>query len=78
MAPGAGAAVGAGAGTRCFGFKGGIGTASRRIAEVRATERGLANMRFVTGVLEEVGTLAPGPYDYIDCCGVLHHLASPK
>jgi SAM-dependent methyltransferase len=22
--------------------------------------------------------LAPGPYDYIDCCGVLHHLESPE
>ncbi|MEQ9335344.1 class I SAM-dependent methyltransferase [Thalassobaculum sp.] len=55
-----------------------LSTASRRIAEARATERGLANMRFVTGVLEEVGTLAPGPYDYVDCCGVLHHLASPE
>jgi hypothetical protein len=35
-------------------------------------------MRFVTGVIEEVGALAPGPYDYVDCCGVLHHLASPE
>ena len=55
-----------------------LSNASRRIAEARAVERGLSNMRFVTGVLEEVGALAPGPYDYIDCCGVLHHLASPE
>jgi len=55
-----------------------LSTASRRIAEARATERGLANMRFVTGVIEDVGALAPGPYDYVDCCGVLHHLASPE
>jgi len=55
-----------------------LSTASRRIAEARAAERGLTNMRFVTGVIEEVATLAPGPYDYVDCCGVLHHLASPE
>jgi SAM-dependent methyltransferase len=35
-------------------------------------------MRFVTGSLLEVATLAPGPYDYIDCCGVLHHLSDPE
>lgn len=55
-----------------------LSTASRRIAEARAAERRLTNMRFVTGVIEEVGRVAPGPYDYIDCCGVLHHLASPE
>lgn len=55
-----------------------LSAASRRIAEARAAERGLTNMRFVTGVIEEVATLAPGPYDYVDCCGVLHHLASPE
>ena len=55
-----------------------LSTTSRRVAEARAAERGLTNMRFVTGVIEEVGALAPGPYDYVDCCGVLHHLASPE
>lgn len=55
-----------------------MSTASRRVAESRAVERGLSNMRFVTGMIEEVGALAAGPYDYIDCCGVLHHLASPE
>ena len=55
-----------------------MSTASRRIAEARAVARGLPNMRFVTGALEEVAALASGPYDYIDCCGVLHHLASPE
>lgn len=55
-----------------------LSAASRGIAEARAAERGLANMRFVTGTIEAVGDLAPGPYDYIDCCGVLHHLASPE
>jgi len=54
-----------------------LSAASRRIAEARAQERGLANIRFVTGSLLELPRLAPGPYDYIDCCGVLHHLTDP-
>lgn len=51
--------------------------AARGIAEARATARDLGNIRFVTGSLLDVATLAPGLYDYIDCCGVLHHLADP-
>jgi SAM-dependent methyltransferase len=51
--------------------------ASRRIAEARAEARGLANLRFLTGSLYDLPELAPGPYDYIDCCGVLHHLHDP-
>lgn len=53
-----------------------LSTASRAIAEKRAAIRGL-DITFVTGSLLEVGTLAPGPYDYIDCSGVLHHLPDP-
>ncbi len=48
------------------------------IARARAEARGLANIDFVTGSLLEAAALAPGPYDYIDCCGVLHHLADPE
>jgi SAM-dependent methyltransferase len=51
--------------------------AARRIAEARAEARGLANLRFLTGSLYDLPELAPGPYDYIDCCGVLHHLHDP-
>ncbi len=51
---------------------------TRAVAEARAKARGLTNIRFVTGSLLEVAELAPGPYDYIDCCGVLHHLAEPE
>jgi SAM-dependent methyltransferase len=51
--------------------------AARRIAEARAAARGLANLRFVTGSLFELDALAPGPFDYVDCCGVLHHLEDP-
>ena len=52
-------------------------TEGRDRGEARAAARGLANSDFVTGSLLEVAELAPGPYDYIDCCGVLHHLADP-
>lgn len=54
-----------------------LSAASRRIAEARAKVRGLKNIRFLTGSLFDLAQLAPGPYDYIDCCGVLHHLPDP-
>lgn len=50
---------------------------SRAVAEDRARIRGLDRIRFVTGSLLDLAELAPGPYDYVDCCGVLHHLADP-
>lgn len=51
---------------------------SQSIAEERAQIRGLANIRFVRGSLLDVAEIAPGPWDYIDCCGVLHHLEDPE
>jgi SAM-dependent methyltransferase len=54
-----------------------LSTASRRIAEARAAARGLANIRFHTGSLLDLPELRLGWFDYIDCCGVLHHLADP-
>ncbi|NNG04312.1 MAG: class I SAM-dependent methyltransferase [Inquilinus sp.] len=54
-----------------------LSQASRATAEARAAARGLNSIRFVTGSLLEVATAAPGPYHYIDCCGVLHHLPEP-
>lgn len=56
-----------------------LSEASRRIAEARMAARGLA-ARFLTGDLAEAPALAAaeGPFDYIDCCGVLHHLADPE
>jgi len=51
--------------------------AARQVAEARAKARGLANLRFVTASLLDLATLGLGPFDYIDCCGVLHHLADP-
>lgn len=53
-----------------------LSTASRRIAEARAAARGLSGIRFLTGDLMEAPAL--GPFDYIDCCGVLHHLPEPQ
>lgn len=52
--------------------------ASRRIAEARAAARKLDDMiEFRTGSLLDAAAIGPGPYDYVDCCGVLHHLADP-
>lgn len=52
-----------------------LSTASRQIAEARARARGLTGITFVSGSLLD----APdhGLFDYIDCCGVLHHLPDP-
>lgn len=52
-----------------------LSTASRAIAEARAGARGLEGIRFVTADLMTAPEL--GPFDYIDCCGVLHHLPDP-
>lgn len=49
--------------------------ASRAVAEARAAARGLGSIRFVTGDLLSAPEL--GRFDYIDCCGVLHHLPDP-
>lgn len=54
-----------------------LSTASQKIAQERAKVRGLGNIEFVQGSLLEVGELGLGPFDYIDCCGVLHHLDDP-
>jgi SAM-dependent methyltransferase len=54
-----------------------MSTAARRTAEERAAVRGLTNIRFVTGSLTELESLGLGHFDYIDCCGVLHHLEDP-
>ncbi|CAK0763670.1 Methyltransferase domain-containing protein [uncultured Gammaproteobacteria bacterium] len=48
---------------------------ARAIAQARAERRRLTNIEFHQGSLLELGGL--GPFDYIDCCGVLHHLDDP-
>ncbi|WP_043338944.1 methyltransferase [Belnapia moabensis] len=52
-------------------------TAARRIAEGRAAARKLGNIRFENGSLLDLGESGLGPFDYVDCCGVLHHLPDP-
>ncbi|PWC55123.1 class I SAM-dependent methyltransferase [Azospirillum sp. TSO22-1] len=57
-----------------------LSDASRAIAEARAKARGLTNLRFLRGSLLELegpDQEKLGSFDYIDCCGVLHHLDSP-
>ncbi|MCB2136767.1 MAG: class I SAM-dependent methyltransferase [Rhodobacteraceae bacterium] len=53
-----------------------LSKASRRIAEERAKLRGLTGIRFETGSLLDAAEY--GEFDYIDCCGVLHHLSEPQ
>lgn len=53
-----------------------LSTASRQVAEARAKTRGLTNISFVTGSLLDAADY--GEFDYIDCCGVLHHLPDPQ
>ncbi|MBI3514796.1 MAG: class I SAM-dependent methyltransferase, partial [Proteobacteria bacterium] len=51
--------------------------AARAVAEARAQRRGLSALRFVTASLLDLPSLDLGTFDYIDCCGVLHHLEEP-
>lgn len=52
-----------------------LSTRAREIAEARAAARGLDGITFHTGSLLDAVTL--GRFDYIDSCGVLHHLPEP-
>lgn len=52
-----------------------LSSASRKLAEARAAVRGLDGITFLTGSLLDAPDL--GLFDYIDCCGVLHHLPDP-
>lgn len=54
-----------------------ISRAAQGVAEARATARGLRNIRFVHGSLADIDRLGLGTFDYVDCCGVLHHMADP-
>jgi SAM-dependent methyltransferase len=51
--------------------------AARRVAEARVAVRKLGNVVFQEGSLLELPGSGLGPFDYIDCCGVLHHLPDP-
>lgn len=54
-----------------------LSPASMAIAKARAAARGLTNIDFVEGSLLDLPGGVDGPFDYIDCCGVLHHLEDP-
>jgi SAM-dependent methyltransferase len=51
--------------------------AALEIARGRATVRGLSNIAWEQRSLLDLPTSGLGPFDYIDCCGVLHHLPDP-
>lgn len=55
-----------------------ISEASLDVARARAAARGLTNVAFVAGAIESLPELGLGPFDYIDACGVLHHLEDPQ
>ncbi len=50
--------------------------AASAIAQRRAAVRGLS-IEWHTGSLLDLPHSGLGPFDYIDCCGVLHHLPDP-
>jgi len=50
--------------------------AAMQIARARAAARGL-DIDFQAGSLLDLPGSGLGPFDYIDCCGVLHHLPDP-
>jgi len=54
-----------------------LSLASTEVAKSRAEVRGLTNITWVHGSLLDLPTMDLGPFDYINCCGVLHHLADP-
>jgi SAM-dependent methyltransferase len=47
------------------------------VARARARARGLANIAWKQQSLLDLPDSGLGPFDYIDCCGVLHHLPDP-
>ena len=51
--------------------------ASITLARRRAEIRGLSNITWVHASLLDLPTLGLGKFDYINCSGVLHHLADP-
>ena len=53
-----------------------LSQASQDIAQARAAARGLTNIAFHRGSIADPPDLG-APFDYIDCCGVLHHLPDP-
>ncbi len=55
-----------------------LSSASMAIAKQRAAIRQLTNITWVHDSLLELPRLNLGTFDYINCTGVLHHLANPE
>ena len=56
-----------------------LSDASLAIARQRAALRGLEErIRWIQGSILDLARLGLGPFDYITCLGVLHHLADPE
>jgi SAM-dependent methyltransferase len=53
-----------------------LSAGSQAIAKARAAARKLTSITFVNDSL--LNAAKYGPFDYIDCCGVLHHLDVPE
>jgi len=53
-----------------------LSAASQAVARARAEVRGLTNITFHQGSITDLPDFGE-PFDYIDCCGVLHHLPDP-
>lgn len=54
-----------------------VSAAAQAVARARAEARGLVNISFVRASLLDLPKLGLGRFDYVDCCGVLHHLEDP-
>jgi SAM-dependent methyltransferase len=53
-------------------------SAALKVARARAAARGLTNIVWEQRSLLDLPGSGLGPFDYIDCCGVLHHLPDPE
>lgn len=54
-----------------------MSSASAQVARQRADVRGLKNIDWISDSLLNLPNLDVGPFDFIDCSGVLHHLEDP-
>ncbi|MCK6440601.1 MAG: class I SAM-dependent methyltransferase, partial [Planctomycetes bacterium] len=54
-----------------------ISQASMAVAQERAKIRKLSNIEWENASILDLPKLGIAPFDYINCCGVLHHLANP-
>src|SRR5207245_11423980 len=55
-----------------------ISETCNEIAKRRAEVRKLVNITWVRGSVLDLPSLKLGPFDYINCVGVLHHLEDPR